>query len=78
MFVNSLPHLRSADPWYHVERRDLPGGNTWEPLKHLSGEDGIALVRSYEYRRKKEAAEYLRANVGDFDFDISLTTNLKY
>ena len=76
MYVNSLPHLRSGDPWYHVEWRDHPGGNTWEFVKNLSGEDGIALVRSYEDHRKKEAAKFLRAKVGDFDCDIFLTTNL--
>ena len=76
MYVNSLPHLGSGDPWYHVEWRDHPSGNTWEPVENLSGEDGISLVRSYEDQRKKEAAEYLRKKVGEFDCDIFLTINL--
>ncbi len=74
MLVYSLSRLRSGEPWYHVEWRDHPGGNTWEPIKNFSGEDGIALVRSFEEKRKNEAEEYLRAKVGEIDCDVFLTT----
>ncbi len=77
MSVSSLPHLRSGEPWYFVEWRDYPGGNTWEPVNHFSGEDGIALARSYEEQHKKEAKDYLRAKVGEFDCDVFLATNIK-
>ncbi len=72
MYGNSQPHLRSGEPWYHFEWRDHSSRFTWEPVKNLSMEDGIALVRSYEEQRKQEAEEYLRAKVGEFDWDVSL------
>ena len=58
-----MDKCRSGVSWYNVEWRDLPGGNTWEPEKKIVGEDGIALVRSFEEERSRAAAEYLRARV---------------
>ena len=56
-------HLRLGSPWYHVVWRDHPGGNTWEPAKNLTGEDGLTIVRLYEEDRAKEAAEHQRLKV---------------
>ena len=58
-----IQSVRCGVPWYHVEWRDLQGGNTWEPVKHLSWKDDVALVRCYEKARERQAAEHLRSKV---------------
>ena len=67
-----MTYFRSGTPWYHVEWRDLPGGNTWEPDKNLEGEDGIALIRCYEEERARAAAEYLRARVMHYSHVVAV------
>ena len=35
----------------------------WESVKHISGEDGVTLVRCYEEARERQVAEHLRSKV---------------
>ncbi len=54
-----MSHLRSGVPWYHVEWRGHPGGNTWERVKNLSGEDGVIIVKLFEEERERKVVEHL-------------------
>jgi hypothetical protein len=58
-----VTRLRSGVPWYNVEWRDHPGGNTWEPAKNLCGEDGVVIVRLFEEERQRLAEAHLRSKV---------------
>ena len=53
----------SGVPWYNVEWRDHPGGNTWEPVKNLCGEDGVISARLSEEERQSQTSEHLRPKV---------------
>ena len=61
--VFTVTPLRSGVPWYNVEWRDHPGGNTWEPAKNLCGEDGVIMIRLLEKDRQRQAEEHLRSKV---------------
>jgi hypothetical protein len=49
----------SGVPWYHVEWCGHLGGKTWEPVKNLTGEDGVITVQLFDEEREREAAKHL-------------------
>ena len=59
----SVTPRRSRVPWYNVEWRDHLGGNTWEPMKNLCGENGVISVRLFEEERQRQTSEHLRSKV---------------
>ena len=64
--LKTVTPRRSGVPWYNVEWRDHPGGNTWEPVKNLCGEDGVIMVRLFEEERQRQTEEHKRSKVRVF------------